>query len=73
MTDEKETNHAFARSLSNDRLEVITTGDIMKYERLEIYPTENGKFVVRTDKGKTFAFDTIKDVCDWLTNTGLKK
>ena len=43
------------------------------YEKLEIYPTANGKFVVRTGTGETFAFDTVDEVCAWLKNTGLCK
>ena len=43
------------------------------YERIEIYTTENGKFVLRTNRGETFAFDTLDEVCEWIKSTGLRK
>ena len=46
---------------------------VLLYERLEIYPTENGKFVLRTNRGETFAFDTVDEVCEWLKSIGLRK
>jgi len=55
------------------RLMDIAEGTTMKYERLEIYPTANGKFVVRTERGESFAFDTVEEVLEWLKSTGLRK
>jgi DNA-binding Xre family transcriptional regulator len=37
-----------------------------KPERIEIYPTNNNKYVIRTDVGQTVAFDTLDEVCRWL-------
>jgi len=38
----------------------------MKYGRIEIYPTANKRWVIRTDTGETFAFERLDEVIAWL-------